>query len=133
MSEAQTTAERLKRSQQLLKPMDNEIRTSVAIRREFNKTFKGLIIKPCRVTIGGLILFEFEDEQAAQAVEKTWTLELFGGNKGIKTLGENNTCGVVKHIYEDLTEEEKVTGVQDSFPNVRASFSEGTRTINVSE
>ena len=28
------------------------------------------------------------------------TLEFIGGNKGIKTPGENNTCGVYKHIYE---------------------------------
>ena len=33
--------------------MDNEVRTSVAIRREFNKTFKGNFIKHCRVTSGG--------------------------------------------------------------------------------
>ena len=43
VSEAQTTAELLKRSRLVLKPMDNEIRTSVAIRREFNKIFKGTI------------------------------------------------------------------------------------------
>ena len=122
VSESQLTAERLKRSRIVLKPMDNEIRTSVAIRREFNKTFKGIIIKHCRVTSGGSILSEFEDEQAAQAVENGWTQELFGGNKGMKTPGEINTCGVVKHLYEDLTEEEIVTGIQDSFPNAQCEL-----------
>ena len=121
VSEAQITGERLKRSRLALKPMDNEIRTSAAIRREFNKTFKG-IMKHCRVTSGGSILFEFEDEQAAQAVETGWALEVFGGNKGIKTLGEYKTCGVVKHIYEDLTEEEIVTRIQDSLSNAQCEL-----------
>ena len=74
-----------------------------------------MIIKHCRVTSGGSILFEFEDEQAVQAVENGWTLELFGGNKVIKTPAENNTCGAVKHIYEDLTEEEIVAEIQENF------------------
>ena len=121
-SEAETTAEQLKRSRVVLKPMDNEIKTSVAIRREFNKTFKAISIKHCRVTSGGSILFKFEDKQAAQAVDNRWKLELFGGNKGIKTPGEYNTCGVVKHTYQALTEEEIVTGIQDSFPKAQCEL-----------
>ena len=102
--------------------MENEIRTSVAIRIEFNKPFMGIIIKHCRVTSGGLILFEVGDQQAAEAVENCWLLKLFGGNKGIETTGENNTCYVVKHIYEDVAEEEIVTGTQNSFPNAQCEL-----------
>ena len=47
VSEAQTTAEHLKWSRLVLKPINNEIRTSVEFRREFNKTFKGVSIKHC--------------------------------------------------------------------------------------
>ena len=43
--------------------------------------------KHCRVTSGGSILFEFEYEQTAQAVENGWTLELFGETKESKPLG----------------------------------------------
>ena len=99
-------ADKLKRTRVVIRPGDTTIRTSRDIRKEFNKHHNGLIIKHCRLTASGSITFEFEDEETAAKVHGDWSLEYFGGNKGMKQPGEFNTTGIIKHVYDERTEDE---------------------------
>ena len=99
-------ADKLKRTRVVIRPNDTKIRTSRDIRREFNKHHKGLIIKHCRLTASGSLTFEFEDEETAKKVQSQWSLQYFGGNKGMKIPGDYNTTGMIKHVYDDKTEDE---------------------------
>ena len=94
-------ADRLKRSRVVLKPEDTSIRTSKDIRRAFNRHIQGVVIKHCRLTASGSILFEFDDEQTASGVHNSWSDAYFGGNKGMKIPGDFNTVGIIKHVYDD--------------------------------
>ena len=61
-------AERLKRTRVVIKPEDVTIRTSRDIRRAFNQHYSGMVIKHCRLTASGSIMFEFDDEDTAKQV-----------------------------------------------------------------
>ena len=99
-------AEKLTRTRVVLRPHNTQIRTSRDIRKEFNTNHKGVVIKHCRLTASGSIMFEFENEESAKAVHATWSTDYFGGNMGMKIPGESNSTGIIKHVYDDLTEEE---------------------------
>ena len=103
-SQKQDTVDKLKRTRIVVKPGDTSIRTSRNIRKEFNKHHQGIIIKHCRLTASGSVMFEFEDEQTAEAVHEKWSTEYFGGNVGMKIPGHHNTTGMIKHVYDDNTE-----------------------------
>ena len=96
----------MKRTRIVIRPEDTNIRSSKEIRRAFNKHYQGVIIKHCRLSASGSIVFEFESEEAAKAVEQNWSLDYFGKNKGMKTPGESNTVGIIKHVFDDFNQEE---------------------------
>jgi hypothetical protein len=108
--------ERLKRTRVVIKPEDTNIRTSRDIRRAFNKHYQGVIIKHCRLTASGSITFEFDDETIAKSVQNEWSLEYFGGNKGMKIPGDFNTVGMVKHVYDDFTEQDIKQDILNNYP-----------------
>ena len=108
-------ADKLKRTRVAVRPGDTNIRTSRDIRKEFNKHHKGLVIKHCRLTASGSITFEFEDETTAKTVHSSWSTDFFGGNKGMKIPGADNTTGIVKHVYDDLPEEQMKDAIMNNY------------------
>ena len=67
-------------------------------------------------------MFEFEDEQSAQNVQTQWSEQYFGGNKGMKTPGETNTCGVVKYVFDDVSETDIESSIKEKFENADCDF-----------
>lgn len=99
-------ANKLKRTRIVIRPEDTGIRTSKDIRRAFNRHYQGVIIKHCRLSAAGSIVFEFENEDTAKTVQENWSLEYFGCNKGMKIPGDFNTVGMIKYVYDDYSEDE---------------------------
>jgi hypothetical protein len=121
-SQDNDNAKRIERTRILVKPKDTRIRSSKDIRKEFNKNFQGMVIKHCRLTALGSIMFEFDDEATAKNVQANWSDAYFGGNNGMKVPGVNNTIGIVKHVYDDLTEDEIKDGILEHYPNAEFEF-----------
>ena len=121
-SQVNEDSKRLKRTRVVVRPEDTNIRTSREIRREFNKNHNDVIIKHCRLTAGGSIMFEFEDEDTATEVQTQWSTKYYGGNKGMKIPGEDNSVGLVKHVYDDLNEEEIIEEIQKAYPGAECEF-----------
>ena len=111
-------AERLKRTRVVIKPDDVTIRTSRDIRRAFNQHYCGMVIKHCRLTASGSIMFVFDDEETAKKVNAAWLTSFLGGNKGMKIPGDYNTTAMVKHVYDDHDEEEMRKDIQEKYPSV---------------
>ena len=108
-------AEKLKRTRVVARPGNTQIRTSRDIRREFNKNHKEIVIKHCRLTASGSLFFEFDNEDVAKRVHANWSLAYFGGNSGMRTPGESNTTGIIKHVYDDLSEDEMKNGLMNNY------------------
>lgn len=115
-------SERLKRTRIILKPGNTQIRSSRDIRREFNQHYKGLIIKHCRVTASGSIMFEFEDEDTAKKVETGWSTSYFGTNVGIRCPSESNSCGIIRHIVDDVEEAKIKADINSAFPGATSQL-----------
>lgn len=113
---------RIKRTRIVSRPEDTSIRTSRDIRRAFNKQYNGYIIRHCRITAGGSVMFEFEDEETATKVHDAWSTTYFGGNKGMKIPGESNTVGIIKHLYDDVSENDIKQAITCEFPNAECDF-----------
>ena len=110
-------ADKLKRTRVAVRPNNTSIRTSREIRKEFNKHYSGVIIKHCRLTASGSITFEFEDETTAKSVEDDWSKDFFGGNKGMRSPGNDNKSGIIKHVYDELTESDMRTDIMGNYSN----------------
>ena len=108
-------AEKLKRTRIVLRPQNTQIRTSRDIRKEFNTTYKGMIIKHCRLTASGSITFEFENEETAIKVHEDWSTNYYGGNLGMRKPGQSNTTGIIKHVYDDLTEDDMRNEIMENY------------------
>ena len=52
-----------------------------------------MVIKHCRLSATGSIVFEFENEETAKSVQERWLPEYFKGNKGMKTPGTSTQWG----------------------------------------
>ena len=77
-----------------------------------------MVIKHCRLTASGSIMFEFDDEDTAQAVQANWLSTYFGGNKGMKIPGDFNTVAMVKHVYDDYNEEDMRRDISETYPSI---------------
>ena len=115
-------AARLKRTRVVIRPENTGIRDSRDIRKEFNKHYKGEIISHCRVTAGGAIMFEFEDEDTAVKVNSAWKESYFGGNKGMKIPGESNSVGLIKYVYDDIDVKEIEKEIIQKYPDATCDF-----------
>ena len=63
-------------------------------------------------------MLEFIDDVTAEKVETEWSENIFGGNKGVKRPGEPNTFGIIKYVYDDVSEDDIVkqfSGVECDF------------------
>lgn len=97
------------------KPMDKNIRNSKDIRKAFNKEFPGIVIVNCRITAGGSIKIELDNEDDVKKVSENWKSSLFGGNSGITPPQSLQTSGIVKHVYVDCTEEEIEQNIKSNY------------------
>ena len=119
---AQSSADREKEAKQrdkcsllVRKPMDKDIRNSKDIRKFFNKEFPGIVIVNCRITAGGSIKIEFDNEEDVKNVSDNWKTDLFGGNSGITPPQNLQTSGIVKHVYVDCSEEEIEENIKSNY------------------
>ena len=112
----------IERTRIVVRSENTNIRDSRDIRKEFNKHYNGIVIKHCRLTALGSIMFEFDDEKTAKDVEDAWSTAYFGGNKGMKVPGTNNTVGIVKYVYDDWTEEQMTEGILEHYPDAECEF-----------
>ena len=48
-------------------------------------------------------------------VQNKWTEQYFGGNKGMKMPGDFNTVGIIKHVYDDIEENEVTTNLKSKY------------------
>ena len=123
--EAENLKEKQERSRIVLRPSNNKLTNS----QEFNKIFKGIIIRNCRTTAGGLILLELDDKLSAHTIDAKWSDTFFRGNCGLKIAGQSNTYGIIKHVYDDDISLDNIRDkicIQDAlssraWPSVRAS------------
>ena len=115
-------AEKLKRTRVVIRPADTTIRTSRDIRCEFNKHYQGVIIEQCRVTAGGSIMFEFENEQVATEVNDKWEDSYFGGNKGMKIPGGGNSIGLIKYVYDTDDTKQIEEEIKKVYPVAECDF-----------
>ena len=113
---------RLKRTRVVLKPGNTTIRRSSDIRKEFNKYFQGLIVRNYRVTAEGAIMLEFIVDATAEKVDTEWSENYFGGNRGLKRPVEFNTFGIIKYVYDDVSEDEIKDDIVKQFPGVECDF-----------
>lgn len=119
---AEEKKEQLARTRYVRQPKSKNITKSEHIRREFNKHYEGLLMKHGRTTVGGGILMEFEDVETADLVSAGWKDTFFGGNSGLKIPGEGNKVGIIKHVHNDMTEEEMTAELQEKFPGSTCEF-----------
>ena len=97
--------------------MDKNVRNSSDIRRQVSNEFSEAAIRNARTTAAGSILLEFEDVETADRVKRNWKPTLFGGNKGVVKLREEQVAGIIKHVYQDISEEDLIATVESQFVN----------------
>ena len=102
------------------KPVNPDITNSTKLRREFNKHFKNVIIKEATITAAGSYKLEFENIEDANTVQNNWKKDYLGGNSGMVKIGEQNSTGLVKFVYDDdLTEEDIEESIKENYPEAR--------------
>ena len=95
---------------------DKNIRNSESIRAPIREKFPGVVIRNARTTPGGSIFIEFDNENTAENVAKSWKKDLFGGNRGVMRGNVPRTTGIVKHVWGQQTEEEIEEEILSKYP-----------------
>ena len=113
-------AEKNERSLIVKKYMDKNIRNSRDIRKKVSEEFNGVAIRNARTTVGGSILLEFENKDAADKVKQDWKPTMFGGNKGVVNLKEEPPAAFIKHVYQDISVDDIKSQVEAQCPNSEA-------------
>ena len=67
-------------------------------------------------------MLEFIDDVTAEKVETEWSEYFFGGNKGLKRPGESDTFGIIKYVYDDVSEDEIKDDIVKQFPGVECDY-----------
>ena len=111
--------EKAKLTRIVLKPKAVNIRNSRDLRKKFNEYYPNALLKFARISAGGSYVLQFDDEEAAIGVTNQWNNAHFEGNAGIVRLADKNKTGIVKFVYDDLTEDEIVNDIQDKYPGVQ--------------
>ena len=121
-TKVEETEDRNKRTILVRKPSDNKIANSGDIRKHFNQQYPGIIIRSCRITAGGSFKIELDKEDDVEQVSRDWKPELFGGNKGVVSPEEQHTSGIIKHVYDDLSEAEIEEEIKKNHPVSKVEF-----------
>ena len=66
-----------------------------------------MVIRNCRATNEGSLLFELEDNSTLQEIYRRSSHDVFGEDIGVLTPEENNSFGVVKRINENFLKQIK--------------------------
>ena len=101
---------------------DKEVRNSINIIKCINEHYEGAIIRNARTTAGGSILIEFDDKETADAVKTGWNKDLFGGNGGAYKASERMPTGIIKHVYQDKSQEEMKREITSAYPDAECEF-----------
>ena len=110
------------RTRLIKKPLDSRVKERDFIFKTLNNEYPGKLIRRCRTTAAGSIIVEFENGAAAQEVEDNWRITLFGGNSGIIKINQQKSTGIVKHIYQNLSQEQIIAEIEKTYPNSKYDF-----------
>ena len=111
--------DRDKRTRIVRKPCDVDIRNSKDLRKNFNKYYPLIMLRHARITVGGSYLLEFDEESAATEVQENWKNDYFGGNSGIVKFNDQNCTGIVKYVYDAITENEIGEEIEKNYPGAK--------------
>jgi hypothetical protein len=103
----------------VLRPKAVGIRNSRDLRKKFNEYYPNALLKHARISAGGSYVLQFDDEGTAVEVTNQWDKAHFEGNAGIVTLADKNRTGIVKFVYDDLSEEQIANDIEDKYPGVQ--------------
>ena len=103
-------------------PKDNDIRNSRDLHSKFSEYFPNVYCHNARISIAGSFVFEFEDEEAARQVETGWSNNYFKGNSGLIKPGDKKLIGIVKNVYNHLSEEEMAEDIEKNYPGLKYEF-----------
>ena len=96
--------ERQKRTIIVRQYNDKNIIDSEHVRKPIYDNFPGVVIRNARTTPGGSIHLELDDEKTADKIIKQWKNNIYGGNKGVIKGNVPKTTGIVKHVWNQGTE-----------------------------
>ena len=99
-------------------PKDDKISNSYLLRKQFKSYFPEISVKHARISAGGSYVLELFDEESANKLEEEWDNSFFKGNSGISKIKANCT-GLVKHVYEDSSEEAIADNISENYPDAK--------------
>ena len=105
-----------------IKPKDIEIRNSRDLHAKFSTHFPNIYCSNARISVAGSFVFEFEDIEAANQLEQEWSKEFFGGNDGLIKPSDKSVTGIVKNVWNNLSEEEMADDIETNYPGVKYEF-----------
>ena len=97
---------------------------STVIRKYLKEKYPGMYshVENARPTPAGSILIEFDDKKTAEEVKNQFDKNDFGGNDGTVKATERPAIGIVKHVYENSSEEDMEEEILNQFPNAKCDF-----------
>ena len=101
------------------KPKDVAIRNSKALRKAFNQHYPNTLLKHARISAGGSYVLEFDKAEDINPVVNSWDNTFFGGNSGIVKVNEKNCIGMVKYVYDDISEDEITRNINQNYPGTK--------------
>ena len=63
-----------------------------------------------------------DEDLISDEVKASWKKDLFGGNDGAFKASEQSHLGIIKHVYQDRTEDEIKKEITDVFPDAKCDF-----------
>ena len=101
---------------------NKDISNSMKVRKVMMAKYPGKTMVHARTTAGGSIRIEFDTKETADEVKASWKKDLFGGNDGAFKASEQSHLGIIKHVYQDRTEDEIKKEITDVFPDAKCDF-----------
>ena len=101
------------------KPKDVAIRNSKNLRKAFNQHYPNTLLKHARISAGGSYVLEFDKADDINEVEESWDNTYFGGNSGLVKINEKNCIGMVKYVYDDISEDEITRNINQNYPGTK--------------
>ena len=108
--------ERNKKIRIVRQPKDMNIRNSKDLRKQFNQYYPNVLLTQARISPGGSYLLEFDDIDSANRTQENWSLEHFEGNTGIIMYNKKNSAGIVKYVYDDISEAQITSEIEQNYP-----------------
>ena len=87
-----------------------------------NQRYEGTIIRNARTTAAGSILIEFDETNVNNAVVANWDNTLFGGNSGLVRCDQSKPAGIIKHVYDEVSDEDLIEEIKNNYPDTESEL-----------